>query len=75
VAAGTVVADSARAQARAVARVAAARPSANWQAAAYRHALAIGFDRAFLVGASIAVLILVAVLATIRVRRGDLAGR
>jgi len=42
--------------------------------AAYRHALAIGFDRAFLVAAAIAVLILVAAIASIRLRRADLAG-
>ena len=49
--------------------------TASWQAAAYRHALAVGFDRAFLVGAAISVLILVTVIAIIRVRRADLAGR
>ncbi len=70
----TVVADSARAQAHALAR-AALRPTAAWQAAAYRHALAVGFDRAFLVGAAISVLILVAAITTIRVRRADLAGK
>jgi EmrB/QacA subfamily drug resistance transporter len=71
----TVVADSARAQARAAARAASRMPAKAWQAVAYRHALAVGFDRAFLVAAAIAVLILVAAIATIRVRRADLAGR
>ena len=70
----TVVADSARAQAAAAARAAAPMPAATWRAA-YQHALAAGFDRAFLVAAAIAVLILVVAIATIRVRRADLAGR
>jgi hypothetical protein len=43
--------------------------------AAYQHALAAGFDRAFLAGSGIAVLLLVIALAMIRVRRADLAGR
>ena len=43
-------------------------------ASAYQHALAVGFDRAFLVGAGIAVLILLTAVATIRIRRADLAG-
>jgi len=42
--------------------------------AAYQHALAAGFDRAFGVGSGIAVLLLVIALAAIRVRRTDLAG-
>ena len=42
--------------------------------AAYQHALAAGFDRAFLVGAGIAVLLLVIAIAAIRVRRADLSG-
>jgi predicted MFS family arabinose efflux permease len=85
----TVVADSARAQAAAAARAAAAAPAAapmpaaraaapmpaaTWRAA-YQHALAAGFDRAFLVAAVIAVLILVVAIAMIRIRRADLAGR
>jgi predicted MFS family arabinose efflux permease len=69
----TVVSDSARAQAAAAAR-AATPVSAAWQAAAYRHALAVGFDRAFETGAAIAVLILVVAITAIRVRRADLAG-
>jgi EmrB/QacA subfamily drug resistance transporter len=71
----TVVADSVRAQARAVARGAARMPTAAWQATAYRHALAVGFDRAFLVGAAIGALILATAIVAIRVRRADLAGR
>ena len=43
--------------------------------AAYRHALAAGFDRAFLVAAAIAVLTLVVAITTIRLRRADLSGR
>jgi EmrB/QacA subfamily drug resistance transporter len=54
----TVVAGNARAQA----------------AAAYRHALAVGFDRAFLVAAAISVLIVVVAAAMIRIRRADMAG-
>jgi len=62
----TVVAEGARAHA-------AATRTASWQAA-YQHALAAGFDRAFLVAAGIALLILVITTATIRVRRADLSG-
>jgi EmrB/QacA subfamily drug resistance transporter len=75
----TVVADTARASASAARVAQAGRPatrmSAAWQAAADRHALAVGFDRAFLVAAAIAVLILVIAITAIRVRRADLAGR
>jgi EmrB/QacA subfamily drug resistance transporter len=42
--------------------------------AAYRHALTTGFDRAFLVAAAIAVLVVVLAAIVIRVRRADLAG-
>jgi EmrB/QacA subfamily drug resistance transporter len=70
----TVVADTARAQA-ASARAASPALTARWRAAAYQHALAVGFDRAFLVAAAIAVLILLVTITAIRVRRGDLAGR
>ena len=62
----TVVANGARA------RAAAARTASRQ--AAYQHALAAGFDRAFLVAAGIALLILVAAIAAIRVRRADLSG-
>jgi EmrB/QacA subfamily drug resistance transporter len=77
----TVVANSARAQAAGAARAAspvssapAARPAAALPAAAYQHALAAGFDRAFLVAAGIALLMLVVATAVIRVRRADLGG-
>jgi EmrB/QacA subfamily drug resistance transporter len=69
----TVVADSARAQANAAARAAAPMSAATWRAA-YQHALAAGFDRAFLVAAAIAVLTLVVAITTIRLRRADLSG-
>jgi EmrB/QacA subfamily drug resistance transporter len=73
----TVVAHSARAHASAAATAgpgASPARTATWSATAYRHALAVGFDRAFLVAAAIAVLILVAAIASIRLRRADLAG-
>jgi len=76
----TVVANSARAQATAAARAASPVSSAPaaWtaalQAAAHQHALAAGFDRAFLVAAGIALLMLVVATAVIRVRRADLGG-
>jgi EmrB/QacA subfamily drug resistance transporter len=62
----TVVADNARS--------AASRGSGAISAAAYRHALAVGFDRAFLVAAAISVIILVIAVTAIRIRRADLAG-
>ena len=62
----TVVANGARAHA-------ASARTASWPAA-YQHALAAGFDRAFLVGSGIALLILVIALIVIRVRRPDLSG-
>ena len=62
----TVVADAARAHA-------AAARTASWQAA-YQHAPAAGFDRAFLVASGIALLILVVAITVIRVRRADLSG-
>ncbi len=71
----TVFADSARAHVSAVARAASPKSAAALQAAAYRHALWVGFDRAFLVAAAIAVLTLFVAIATIRTRRADLAGR
>jgi predicted MFS family arabinose efflux permease len=67
----TVVADSARAQAAAAP---GAATSAAWRAVAYQHALAAGFDRAFLVAAAISVLLLVTAVTAIRIRRADLAG-
>ena len=68
----TVVSDSARAQAAAAGSVASS--SAAWRAAAYQHALAAGFDRAFLVAAGISLLLLVTAVTMIRIRRADLAG-
>jgi EmrB/QacA subfamily drug resistance transporter len=62
----TVVADSARASARAARTVS--------PHAAYQHALVVGFDRAFLVAAGIAVLIVVVTIGMLRVRRADLTG-
>jgi EmrB/QacA subfamily drug resistance transporter len=67
----TAVAD--RAPAATAARAASPVPAATWHAA-YQHALAAGFDRAFLLAAAIAVLILVVAITAIRVRRADLAG-
>jgi EmrB/QacA subfamily drug resistance transporter len=70
----TVAAHGARAHgARAHAAAAPTTRSAVARAA-YRHALAAGFDRAFLVGAGIAVLLLVIAIVAIRVRRADLNG-
>jgi EmrB/QacA subfamily drug resistance transporter len=69
----TVVADSARAQAAAAVRAASPIAAARWQAAAYQNALAAGFDRAFLVAAAIAALIVPVAVIMIRVRRADLA--
>jgi hypothetical protein len=54
--------------------VVAGRARGQASTAAYRHALAAGFDRAFLVAAAIAVLTLVVTITTIRIRRADLAG-
>jgi hypothetical protein len=54
--------------------VVAGRTRGQASTAAYRHALAAGFDRAFLVAAAIAVLTLVVTITTIRLRRADLAG-
>jgi hypothetical protein len=62
----TVAADAARPGA------AAARTGVT--PTAYQHALAAGFDRAFLAGSGIAVLLAVIALAVIRVRRAGLAG-
>jgi EmrB/QacA subfamily drug resistance transporter len=68
----TVFADTTRV-ARAHAAAAATATAAARQAA-YARALAVGFDRAFLVSAGIAALILVLAIAMIRVRRADLNG-
>src|SRR6266568_477426 len=75
----TVVANSIHAQAARAAAAAAraghpVHPSAAQLTAAYHHALATGFGRAFLVAAGIALLTLIINFAVIRVRRADLAG-
>jgi EmrB/QacA subfamily drug resistance transporter len=70
----TVVADGTRSRAGDAGRAPAGKPAAAVRAQAYQHALAAGFDRAFLVAAAIAVLILVVSVTVIRVRRADLAG-
>jgi len=57
------------------ARAGAAAARTGVTPAAYQHALAAGFDRAFMVGSGIAVLLLVIAIAAIRVRRADLTGR
>jgi len=72
----TVAADSTRQAAAALtARMASSvssAPVAALRGAAHQHALAAGFDRAFLVGAGIALLMLVVPVVMIRVRRADL---
>jgi EmrB/QacA subfamily drug resistance transporter len=65
----TVVADNAHGHAAGT-----ASGVASVALAAYRHALVVGFDRAFLVGAGIGVLILLTAVTTIRIRRADLTG-
>jgi EmrB/QacA subfamily drug resistance transporter len=70
----TVVAHSARAHAASHAAVQAAPgAAARVQALAYQHALAAGFDRAFLVAAAITVLMLLAAAVMIRPPRAELA--
>jgi Na+/melibiose symporter-like transporter len=69
----TVAANAARAGG-ASAQAGAAAGRAGVTPAAFQHALAAGFDRAFLTGSGIAVLLLVIAIAAIRVRRADLAG-
>ena len=68
-----MVSDNARHQAAGAPRSGSPMSAAARQAA-YQHALAVGFDRAFLVAAAIAVLILAVAITVIRVRRADLAG-
>jgi len=72
----TVVADGARARGAAARAVSAGRAHAAAARAvpAYQHALAAGFDRAFLVASGIALLVLVIAIAAIRIRRADLSG-
>jgi EmrB/QacA subfamily drug resistance transporter len=69
----TVIADSTRAAAASRAAALPARTAA-WQAAVYQRALTAGFDRAFLVAAAIAVLMLVVAITMIRAPRADVAG-
>jgi MFS family permease len=75
----TVVANSTRTQIAAVShgvsQTASARAGARAQATIHLHALAAGFDRAFLVAAAISLLMLVVAVTMIRVRRADLAGQ
>jgi EmrB/QacA subfamily drug resistance transporter len=71
---GTVAWTVVAGRARTAAASRTAPPSAAWRTAAYQHALTAGFDRAFLVAAGIAVLLLVTTVAAIRIRRADLAG-
>jgi EmrB/QacA subfamily drug resistance transporter len=70
----TVVAGTARTGAAAAARAGSPMRTVTSRAAAYQHALAAGFDRAFLVAAAIAVLVLVVAVTMIRVRRADPVG-
>jgi EmrB/QacA subfamily drug resistance transporter len=75
----TSVADSVRTQLAHAAAAAHAgrplpRPGTPPPASIYHHALAAGFSRGFLVAAVIALLALLIAIATIRVRRQDLAG-
>ena len=67
----TVVADNARAGAATRPGQPAATVSADTAQAAYRHALAVGFDRAFLVAAAISLVMLVVAVAMVRVRRNE----
>ena len=71
----TTVADSVRTQ---VAHAAAGQPSPKPgtppPASIYDHALTVGFSRAFVVAAGIGLLALLIAIATIRVRRQELAG-
>ena len=64
----TVVADNARG------RVGGAGGAGGAVSSVYQHALVVGFDRAFLAGAGIGVLILLVAVTMIRIRRADLAG-
>jgi EmrB/QacA subfamily drug resistance transporter len=70
----TVVADNARGHAAGSGGGGAGVGGGGFVSAAYRHALVVGFDRAFLVGAGIGVLILLVSVTMIRIRRADLAG-
>lgn len=50
------------------------KPGAQLPAAITRHALAVGFSRGFEVSAAVALIALVTTIATIRIRREDMAG-
>jgi EmrB/QacA subfamily drug resistance transporter len=65
---------AAEAAARAGHAVTSVRPSASVQQEMLHQALSVGISRGFLVASGIAVLALIVVIATIRVRRSDLAG-
>jgi hypothetical protein len=76
----TTVADSVRTQvAHAAATAAKAgrpllKPGTPPPASIYDHALAVGFSRGFVVAAGVALLALLIAIATIRIRRQELAG-
>jgi EmrB/QacA subfamily drug resistance transporter len=72
----TAVANSVRTQVAAAAKAGRPlpKPGTAPPASIYNHALTVGFSRAFLVAAAIALLALVIAIATIRVRRQELAG-
>jgi hypothetical protein len=73
----SAVASSVRSQAAAAAKAGvhpAGAQAAALQAQMYRHALATGFSRAYLISAGIMVLAVIIALAMIGVRREDLSG-
>jgi EmrB/QacA subfamily drug resistance transporter len=72
----TAVANSVRTQVAAAAKAGQPlpKPGSPPPASIYDHALTVGFSRAFLVAAGIALLALLIAIATIRVRRQDLSG-
>jgi predicted MFS family arabinose efflux permease len=72
----TAVANSVRTQVAAAAKAGQPlpKPGNPPPASIYDHALAVGFSRAFVVAAGIALLALLVAIATIRVRRQELAG-
>jgi EmrB/QacA subfamily drug resistance transporter len=72
----TAVANSVRTQVAAAAKAGQPlpKPGTPPPASIYNHALTVGFSRAFEIAAGIALLALLIAIATIRVRRQDLAG-
>ena len=72
----TAVANSVRTQVAAAAKAGRPlpKPGTPPPASIYNHALAVGFSRAFVVAAGIALLALLIAIVTIRVRRQELAG-